>query len=287
MVTDSHVHLWNPARLSYPGLTPDLAPIDRPIEFDELERLLSETPVDRAVLVQSAETDEDTDYLLEIAAAHREIAGVVGWLALDDPARAAERLEHLRGQQRFCGVRVGINMEPDAEWLLRAEVDESLGLLEDAGVPFDVVSVRRRHLELVPILSERHPRLRMVIDHLSKPPIRKDESWVAGWRRNLALAAENPNVYAKLSGLTPARGALDDWTADELRPFVEDAFETFGAERLMFGTDWPVSELAGGYHRVWDALSSLFDELDEDQRQAVLDGTATRFYALEPARTPS
>jgi L-fuconolactonase len=287
VVTDAHVHLWNPARLSYPWLTPDLAPINRPIEFDQLERRLSQTGVDRAVLVQSAETDEDTDYLLEIAAAHPEIAGVVGWLALEDPASAAERLAELRGRDGFCGVRVGINMEPDADWLLRPDVDESLGLLEEADVPFDVVSVRRRHLELVPILSERHPRLRMVVDHLSKPPIRKDESWVSGWRRNLALAAENPNVYAKVSGLTPARGALDDWTADELRPFVEHAFETFGADRLMFGTDWPVSELAGGYHKVWEALRGLFDELDEAQRAAVLDGTATRFYALDPVGTPT
>src|SRR3954453_19528907 len=103
-------------------------------------------------------------------------------------------------------------MEPDADWLLRPEVDESLALLEEQGVPFDVVSVRRRHLELVPILSERHPGLRLVIDHLSKPPIRKDAAWIDGWKQNLARAAENPNVYAKVSGLTPARGALDDWT---------------------------------------------------------------------------
>ena len=282
-IIDAHIHLWNLERGGYPWLTPDLAPLNRTIEFDDFARLLAATPVSAAVAVQSDENDADTDYLLAVAAAHREIVGVVGWLPLASPDDSARRLEELSRHPRFCGVRVGINMEPDADWLLRDDVRASLALVEARDLPFEVVSVRRRHLELVPELSERHPRLRMVIDHLSKPPIRKDESWIAGWRENLARAAENPNVYAKVSGLTPARGALDDWTAEDVRPFVEYAFEQFGPDRLMFGTDWPVSELAGGYLKVWSELSALFDELAPADRAAVLGGTARRVYGLDLA----
>ena len=168
----------------------------------------------------------------------------------------------IEGHPAFRGVRCSINFEPDVEWLLRPDVGEGLALLEARGIPFDVVSVRRRHLELVPILSERHPDLVMIIDHLSKPPIGRDESWVAGWQRNLRAAAANPNVLAKVSGLFPARGDLADWTADDVRPFLHDALEAFGAERLMWGSDWPIVDLAGGYAKVWTELNRLFDELD-------------------------
>jgi L-fuconolactonase len=281
VIIDAHIHLWNLERGGYRWLTPELAPINRTIEFDDFARHLEATPVDGAIVVQSDESDADTDYLLDTAASHREILGVVGWLPLTSPARTGERLDQLSADRAFRGVRVGINMEPDADWLMRDDVRASLELVEARDLPFEVVSVRRRHLELVPELSERHPQLRMVIDHLSQPPIRKDDSWIAGWRTNLARAAANPNVYAKVSGLTPASGALDDWTAEDLRPFVEYAFEQFGPDRLMFGTDWPVSELAGGYLKVWEELSSLFDGLAPADRTALLGGTARRVYGLD------
>lgn len=283
MVIDSHVHLWNLERGGYRWLKPELAPIDRTIEFDELARRLAATGVDAVVLVQSDENDADTDYLLDVAEAHAEVPAVSGWLPLDDPARVAERLDELTARPYFRAVRVGINMEPDAEWILRDDVAAGLDEVAARGLPFDLVAVRRRHLDLVPELCERHPDLRIVIDHLSKPPIGRDESWVAGWRANLARAAASPNVFAKISGLTPAAGPLDRWEVDDLRPFVEHAVECFGAERLMFGSDWPVSELAGSYERVWEALSTLIDELPEAGREAVYAGTARRFYGIDGA----
>ena len=280
MIVDSHVHLWDLRRGGYEWLTPDLAPINRSIGPDDLATCLAATEVDAAILVQSDESDADNQYLLEVAADHNQVLGVVGWLDLTDPDTASTRLDALAASPWFCGVRVGINHEPDADWILREDVAESLGVLERRNVPFDLVAVRRRHLELVPELSERHPRLRIVIDHLSKPPIGKDASWIDGWKHNLAQAAENPNVYAKVSGLTPARGPLDSWAPDDLRPFVEYAVEVFGAERLMFGTDWPVSELAGGYRRVWDGLSDVLGDLPPADHDAVMGGTALEFYGL-------
>lgn len=281
MIIDSHVHLWDLARGGYGWLTPDLAPINRSIGPDDLRARLAATGVDAAILVQSDDSDADNRYLLEVAAGDGRVLAVVGWLELTEPETAAARLELLLADRWFCGVRVGILHQPDADWILREDVAQSLDELEARDVPFDLVSVRRRHLELVPELCSRHPKLRIAIDHLSKPPIGKDSSWVDGWRRNLAAAAASPNVYAKISGLTPAHGGpLTDWSADDLRPFVEYAVELFGPRRLMFGTDWPVSELAGGYGRVWAALSEILEQLPSADRESVLGGTAIEFYGL-------
>jgi L-fuconolactonase len=283
-VIDSHQHFWNPSRVSYDWLGPDLGPINRAIEFPELAPLLAATGVERTVLVQSADNAADTDYMFEVAAAHREIAAVVGWVPLDDPEAVARRLPILRANPAFAGIRNLIHTRPDPDWLLRSDVDESLGILAAAGVPFDVVSVLPRHLEHVPTLSERHPDLPMVIDHLSKPPIKvgDDEPWLSLIRR----AAENPRVYAKVSGLYPAVGDLADWSADDVRPYLELALELFGADRLMFGGDWPISVLAGGYVRVWEELSVLFDELAPGDRSAILGGTAASFYNIGNDRLP-
>ena len=240
--------------------------------------------MERTVLVQSADNEADTDFMFEVAAAHPEIAAVVGWVPLDDPAAVAERLPVLRSNPVFAGIRNLIHTKPDPDWLLRPEVDESLGILAARDIPFDVVSVLPRHLEHVPTLSERHPDLRMVIDHLSKPPIGagNDEPW----RSLIARAAENPNVYAKVSGLYPAMGDLATWTAEDIRPYLEVAFELFGADRLMFGGDWPISVLAGGYVRVWEELNHVFDELSPDDRAAILGGTAAAFYRIPADRLP-
>jgi L-fuconolactonase len=278
MIVDSHVHLWDLGRGGYEWLTPELAPINRSIGPADLAACLAATDVDAAILVQSDESDADNEYLLEVAANHEQVLGVVGWLDLAEPATAAARLDTLIANPWFCGVRVGINHEPDADWILREEVAESLEAVGQRDVPFDLVSVRRRHLELVPELSERHPKLRIVIDHLAKPPIGKDESWVNGWKQSLSRAAENPNVYAKISGMTPARGPMDAWTPDDLRPFVEYALEVFGPRRLMFGTDWPVSELAGGYNRVWTGLNEILCQIPPADYEDVMGGTALRFY---------
>jgi L-fuconolactonase len=281
-IIDAHQHVWNPARAEYAWLGPDLAPINRAIEFDELLPLLDATGVTHTVLVQSADNDEDTRYMLDAAAAHAEIAAIVGWVPLDDPDGVGERLPALQAEALVAGIRNLIHTRADADWLLRPDVDASLGMLAEAGLSFDVVAVLPRHLEHVPVLSERHPDLRMVIDHCAKPPIKAgdDEPWLG----LITRAAENPNVFAKVSGLYPAAGDLAAWTADDVRPYLDHVLRLFGADRLMFGGDWPISVLAGGYVRVWEQLSILFDELSPADREAILWRTAAAFYRIPAER---
>lgn len=285
MIIDAHQHFWNLNRAEYAWLSrPGNEEINRNIEFEDLEPILVRNGIDQTVLVQAADSDADTDYLLEVAERHDRVAGVVVYVPLHLPAEAAARLELLQPLPAVVGVRNLIHDQPDPDWLLRPDVGESLGLLEERRVPFDVVSVLPRHLQHVPALSERYPQLRMVIDHLSKPPIRAADD--GKWRSLMKAAAANPNVYAKVSGLYPAAGPIDAWEVDDLRPAFNFAVELFGAQRLMFGSDWPVSVLAGGYDRVWKALSALIGELDSSARNAILAGTASSFYGLPAGQPP-
>ena len=171
-----------------------------------------------------------------------------------------------------------IHNEADPKWLLQDEVIEGLKLLAAAGLTFDVVATLPEHMECIPIISAKVPNLKMVIDHLGQPPIATRE--LGRWGDDLKAAAENPNVYGKISGLGTASGNWDGWTAEAIKPYVDYAIETFGPERCMVGGDWPVSVLAGGYGKAWAAYRSILAGYPADVQAKVLSGTAIRFYGL-------
>ena len=281
-IIDSHQHVWNPNRAHYDWLNESLAPINGVMTFDQLIPELRDAGVDYTVQVQSADNFDDTRLMVESAAAHHEVAAIVGYAPIDRPAQAARTVESWQEDTRMVGVRTLIHTQADPEWLLRPNVDEGLGVLERAGLTFDVVAVLPEHLALIPELSERHPELRMVIDHLAKPPIGLDER--EPWWSAIEAAAQNPNVYAKVSGLYSAAGDPAQWTTEYVRPYFDRALDVFGPKRLMYGGDWPISVLAGGYTRVWNGLQPLFDSVDSADREQLLGRTAAEFYRIDPAR---
>lgn len=283
MIIDAHQHVWDLDRAPYPWLGPQHGPVHRTVTEDEVLPELRACGVDGVVLVQAADHPADTALMLDTAAAHPEVVAVVAHLPLEDPDATAARLPALVADPLVVGVRTLIHDRPDPDFLLRPQVRESLGLLAAAGLAFDVVAVLPRHLEHVPVLAAEHPDLRLVLDHLAKPPIGGPPTALATWRTLLARAAEAPGVVAKVSGLYPA----DDptaWSTDLLRPVVAHAVEVFGPERLMYGGDWPVSVLAGGYTAVWQGLRPLVAELGPQASRAVLGGTAVRVYRIAPDR---
>jgi L-fuconolactonase len=281
-IIDAHQHVWDPGRATYDWLTEELAPIDGTMTFDELKPSLARAGVDATVLVESADNDEDTALMLDVAAANPEIVAVVAFAPLQRPAEVSAHLERFRGNSLIVGVRNLIHTIPDPSFLLRPDVDEGLGLLEAAGLTFDLVSVLPEHLALVPTLVERHPSLRIVIDHLSKPPIGLTDR--EPWWSLIEQAAASPTVFAKVSGLYSASGDSGSWTPDSVRPYLHHALESFGSDRLMYGGDWPISVLSGGYDRVWDGLSQLFDELSTSDRANILGSTAQKFYGIDQVR---
>lgn len=277
MIIDTHQHFWNLDRVAYPWLTPEAGPIYRTFEEPDLEPELDACGITRTVLVQSMDSYEDTDFMLEVADRWPRVRAVVGWVPLTRPDEAATALDRYQQDLRFVGVRHLIHEDPDPDWLLRDDVREGLALLAERNLSYDVVAVLPRHLEHVPVLAERHPDLRLVVDHLAKPPI-KERGWEP-WAELLRHAAEHDNVYAKVSGLNTAAD-WETWTADDLRPYVDHAIELFGVERLMYGGDWPISVLAGGYTKVWRETERLLSGLDASERERILADTATAFYRL-------
>src|SRR5699024_775804 len=281
-IIDAHQHVWDPARGDYGWLANEPDTINRAFTLDDLVPELRAAGVSRVVQVQSADHYEDTVLMRESAAQHDEVAAIVAYAPLERPDETASLAEMWRGDSLMVGVRSLIHNMPDTDWLLRPEVDEGLGILEREGLTFDLVEVLPRHLDLAPIISERHPDLRIVIDHLAKPPIGGESR--EPWWDLIAAAAESPNVYGKVSGLYPSVGDPAKGTTDAVAPFFDRALEVFGPERLMYGGDWPISVVAGGYTRVWQTLAPLFDALGSDERARVLGGTAIEFYRIDAAR---
>lgn len=274
---DAHHHLWNLQRVDYPWLVPEYGPLYRTYEPQELEPQLQAAGIDATVLVQAADSYADTESMLAHAEDFAWIAGVVGWVPLHRPDETASALDRFRRHPRFVGVRHLIHEESDPDWLLQDTVIDSLRLLAEHDLAFDVVAVLPRHLAHVPVLAERVPGLRMVIDHLGKPPI-KDKGW-SPWAQLLADAARVPTVHAKISGLNTAADPTT-WSAEDLLPYLEHALSCFGPQRLMFGSDWPVAVLAGDYAKVWAETRRAVGDLDEPAREAVFGGTAIDFYRL-------
>jgi L-fuconolactonase len=278
VIVDAHHHLWNLEREALPWMKDAHAGIRRTFEPDELEPLLVRCGVTTTVLVQAANTDSDTDAMLQQAARHAWIGAVVGWIDLSAPERTAQRLGELRGEPRLRGFRHLIHDEDDPHWILRDDVFASLSLLEAAGMLLELPCVYPRHLGDVPELASAFPQLTIVIDHLGKPPFGSSE--MDGWAGKLRTAAASPNVHAKISGLNTMLTS-SDWQAGDLRPAVEVAVDAFGVDRLVCGSDWPVSLLNGGYEKLWRETVRVLEDVAPGGVECLLSGTAVGLYDLE------
>lgn len=281
VVIDAHQHIWDPSRADYPWLTSDLRPINRPISFDELRPALARVGVTGTVLVQSADNSADTDLMIECAARNPEILAVVAYAPLDRPAEAAPEIERYADDRRVVGVRTLIHNQADPDWLLRPPVQDGLGLLDQAGLSFDVVATLPHHLEAALVTADRYPSLPLILDHLGHPEF--DEGDDQPWWDLMGRLSRRPNVCAKVSGLYP--GATGPEGTKRIRPYFRYALETFGADRLMYGGDWPISVLHGGYEQTWRTLEPLLCELSESERRRLLAGTAVGVYRIDRERS--
>jgi L-fuconolactonase len=275
-VIDAHHHVWT---ADYPWLAdrPEFAPIRRDYGVADLRANLKEAGVDRTVLVEAAwGHPSETVEFLHLAGAVDEIAGVVGHVDLLDPALAntlARYTNHPRA--RFLvGVRDQVQGRPDPDFLARPEVIAALTAVAAAVPTFDLV-VRLDQLPAAATAAAAVPGLTFVLDHLGKPQVRDGAEGLRQWWSAVAPLAKRPNVTAKLSGLV-TEADWQRWTPDDLRPFVQAALELFGPDRLMFGSDWPVCELAATYTHVKDAVAEVLGGVDPD----VFGGTAARTYQL-------
>jgi L-fuconolactonase len=275
VTVDAHLHIWDLERSDYAWLTPELGPLYATFTPEQAHVELGAAGVERAVLVQAEDSERDTDLMLDAARRHPWIAGVVGWVQLDDPAVAARQLERWREEPLLSGVRHLVHDDPRDDFLALEPVRRSLRLLADRGIPFDVPDAWPRHLAATADLAGAIDELRVVVDHLGKPPF-GGAGW-DDWRASLGDVAARPNAVAKVSGLqVPGR----PFTVDAVRPAWEVALELFGPRRLMWGSDWPLTVLAGGYVHAWEVMSALIGELRADEQEQIRSGTATSIYGL-------
>jgi L-fuconolactonase len=275
-VIDSHLHLWDRQVSAYAWLGPQAGELYDDFGAETAIHELAVAGVDAAVLVQADDSVADTRYLLDVADTFDFVAGVVGWIALDDPATAARQLEEYGDHPKFRGVRQLTHIDPRPDVLSLPAVRRSLAVLAEAGLPFEVPDAWPRDLSTVADLAADLPDLVVVVDHLGKPPRSRAEDLDA-WEADLRKVADRPNTVAKVSGLhQPGQ----PFTTDALRPVLDVALDAFGASRLMYGGDWPMTVTEGGYQRHWQVIRDLVGELSESERAQLLGGTASTTYKL-------
>ncbi len=277
LIVDSHQHYWQLSQpFDYAWLNdPNLAKIKRDFLPADLKANIDAVGVDRTVFVQTQHDLAENRWVLQLAEENDFIAGVVGWVDLTSPACEDQLLE-FAPQAKFVGVRHITQDEPDDDFIVRPDVLRGLEVLQRHQVPFDLLFFVR-HLKHAATLGRRLPELPMVIDHLAKPEIKRKT--MDPWRDDLRKAAQCPNIFCKLSGMI-TEADWDQWKPEDLKPCVEIALEAFGPERCMFGSDWPVSELAGSYDQVHAALTETLGPLSASETDQIFGGTACDFYGL-------
>ena len=276
MHIDAHQHYWDPARGDYGWLTPDLKSLYRTFGPDDLAPLRERADVQRTVVVQAAPTLEETRYLLDLAREEASIAGVVGWVPMlsnDSPALIAE----FARDAKFKGIRPMLQDIADDDWIANPDLAPAVEALIAQDLAFDAL-IFTRHVDALEIFIKRFPKLRIVVDHGAKPPIRDGQSGWQSWADGITRLASLPHVHCKLSGL--ATEAASGWTEATLQPYVDHLLQSFGPARLMWGSDWPVLDLNGDYLLWHSVANTLLAGLSDAEREAVFGANATAFYRL-------
>jgi L-fuconolactonase len=281
---DAHHHLWKYSPDQFPWIGPGMDVIRRDFVPEDLQKEMSAAGIQGSVAVQARQTMEETEWLLRMAERRDFIAGVVGWLPLREPSLAPE-LERFAGHPKLKGLRHVIHDEPDDDYILGKEFDAGIDLLGQFNLAYDIL-VFEKHLPQTIRFVDRHPNQLFVLDHIAKPRIR--DRHLSPWRENLTDLSKRSNVYCKLSGVvTEADWA--NWKPEEIEPYMDFALKTFGPERLMFGSDWPVLLLASSYSRWIETVRRLIGKLSVTEQEHIMGLTAAKAYGLfddgeEPGR---
>lgn len=272
---DSHHHFWQLSQpFDYKWLeNPNLAKINRDFLPADLKPHLDARNISGSIFVQTQHNLAENDWVLQLCRENPFLLGLVGWLDLASDACESQLIQ-MRSHAKFLGVRHVVQDEPDDDFLIRPEILKGLATLERHGVPFDVL-IYVKHLKHVPTLARKFPELKMVINHLAKPQIAKGE--FQQWLDDFVACARFENVYCKLSGMV-TEADWQQWRPDDLKPYIETAIEAFTPGRLMYGSDWPVCELAATYEQVHDALAVNLASLSESEQASIFAQTAMRFY---------
>jgi L-fuconolactonase len=279
MNIDSHQHFWRYSKDEYPWIGPGMERLARDFLPADLAAVAAPEGIGGSVAVQARQSLEESRWLLELAAVHPFIRGVVGWVDLRSQ-RVADDLAALAQDAKFVGVRHVVQDEPDPRFLLGEQFVRGVRALHAYGLTYDLLLYPQQlpaAVELVAMLPEQP----FVLDHLAKPRITQGATGdgFAGWRRDIESLATHDNVCCKLSGMV-TEAAWRNWKQADFAPYLDVALAAFGPERLMFGSDWPVCLVSGDYCAVAGIVRDFIAKLSDAEQRQILGGTATRFYGL-------
>ena len=269
---DCHQHFWELERGDYDWLTPELAPIYRDFHPSDLKPIIDAAGIDGTIIVQAASSVAETEYMLAIAAEHDWILGVVGWIDMEtDDATAT--LERLAKNPKFVGIRSGMEGNPVDRWIMRPTLEHAIHAMIDLNLPFDCLG-KEWHVDLFGEFLKTYPKLRCVIDHCFKPKIA--EGVLQPWADQIADITENTNTMCKLSGLTTE--AASEWNTEDITPYVNHVLKSFGPNRILFGSDWPVVNLQSNYPEWVSLVDGWIANYSDGEKAAIMGGNAAKFY---------
>lgn len=274
MRIDSHQHFWRFNQAEYGWMQPDW-PIRRDFLPKDLEPELRAQKLDGCVAVQARQCVAESRWLLELAEESPIIRGVVGWVDLRSP-NVAEELEDFAKHPKFVGLRHVVQDEPDDEFILGKDFQRGIAMLRNFGLTYDLL-VFPRQMPAAIALAKKFPEQPFVLDHLAKPPIK--EGAQSPWREQVRELAKQPNVACKVSGMV-TEADWQNWRENDFKPYLDVVFEAFGAERLMFGSDWPVCLLAGSYDQVFKLAQDYVRQRGAHSEAKFFGENAAKFYGL-------
>lgn len=278
MVIDSHQHFWRYDPVRYDWITDEMQVLKRDFLPEHLLPELTSNGIDGCVAVQAEPSEEETNFLLELADQHSQIHGVVGWVDLTAP-NVSQRLESLSQNKKLRGIRHIVQSEPDENFLLREDFCCGIGVLKNFGLTYDIL-IYPKQLPAAIKFAQRFPDQKFVLDHIAKPSIRTGE--IDPWSANIRALAANPHVYCKVSGMV-TEAKWQGWSPSDFTPYLDIVFEAFGADRIMFGSDWPVCLLAADYKDGRGIVDAYVRNLPHAQQQKLFGLNAIRFYGLKTA----
>jgi len=275
MIIDSHHHFWKYDPIEYDWIDDSMKVIRKDFLPESLELTIREAGVDGVISVQARQSVEETSWLLEMARQNKFIKGVVGWLPLINDDIEVE-LEKYSGNKLLKGLRHVIQGEPDPKFMLRKDFNSGVSLLKKYSMAYDILIVERQLPNMIRFVDQ-HPDQVFVLDHIAKPLIAKHE--LSLWKENIQELARRENVSCKISGMV-TEADFNSWTPQQLQPYFVVVLEAFGADRLLFGSDWPVCLVATSYKNWMDLVQKSISELSKIEQAQIMGENAIRLYQL-------
>ena len=275
MRIDAHQHFWKYSPIAHEWMDESMKVIRKDFSPTDLAKELHALKIDGTVAVQVDETETETQYLLDLAAEHDLIKGVVGWIDLKS-THAIERMHYWKKYSGLKGFRCIMQGQPDEAYITNKEFIANVKKLSSVDYTYDLLVYHHQFSSLIKFV-DKLPDNRMILDHIGKPDIKNRN--IKDWQANIKTLAQHPGIYCKLSGMI-TEADYKHWTYDDLKPYLEIAAEYFGVDRICFGTDWPVCLVAGSYQQVYQVVQKFSTQLTKDQQDKLFGANTIKFYKI-------